>query len=154
MIKILLANKIGKILLNRIGLNGQSVLVVESLIKLDAHWQSSVNDAAETIDIVTPKSKESIMITDLIITSSKKVANSTLIIQFSDGVNTELLTEMEGETSPIEFSHAFSGGLKGWKDAVLQVVTDQALMNVTTLIGYVKISKTLTKTYSEWDVER
>ena len=154
MIKILLANKIGKILLNRIGLDGQSVLVVESLSKLNAKWQSVVNTGVETKSVVTPIPDESILLTDLIISSSKKVATSTITVQFSDGVNTEILMTTEGASAPIEFSHAFVGGLTGWKDAILQAVTDQAAMNVTTLIGYIKISEALTKTYDEWVAEK
>ena len=155
MIKTLLVNSCNsEALAVEKGFKGSCTLIAESLLKLNAHWRSAVNDAAETIDVVTPTPDESILLTDLIITSSKKVANSTVIVQFYDGTNTEILTEMEGETSPIEFSHSFSGGLRAWKDAILQVITDQAAMNVTTLIGYMKVSEKLTKTYAEWNAER
>lgn len=155
MIKVLLANPCNnEALAVKSGFDGKCTLIVESLLKLTAKWQSVVNTGVETKDVVTPVPDESILLTDLIVSSSKKVALSTITIQFSDGVNTEVLLTTEGSSSPIEFSHAFVGGLTGWKDAVLQAVTDQAAMNVTTLIGYVKISKALTKTYSEWDMER
>lgn len=136
------------------GFAGDCTLITESLVRLNAKWQSGINSAAETIDIVTPEADESIFITDLLLTSSKKVANSTIILQFYDGTNTEKIMEIEGASAPVEFSHAFAGGLRGWKDAILQVITDQALMYVVTLIGYVKVSKDLTKTYSEWSAER
>lgn len=136
------------------GFAGNCTLITESLIQLNAKWQSGINNAAETIDVVTPKLGESILITDLLLTSSKKVANSTIVLQFYDGTNTEKIMEIEGETAPVEFSHAFAGGLSGWKDAILQVITDQAAMYVVTLVGYIKVSKSLTKTYSEWDAER
>ena len=136
------------------GFTGECTLVVESRIRLDAKWKSGINNAAETIDIVTPKPNESIFITDLLITSSKKVANSTIVLQFYDGTNTEKIMEIEGETAPVEFSHAFAGGLPGWKDAILQVITDQAAMYVVTLVAYIKVSEDLTKTYSEWSADR
>ena len=155
MIKTLLASPYdGEALAVEEGLGGSYTLITESFLKLNAHWRSAVNDTAETINIVTPLPNESILLTDLIITSSRKVSTSTLIVQFCDGINTEILTEMEGATSPIEFSHSFSGGLRGWKDAILQVVTDQIAVNVTTLVGYVKIPARLTKTYNVWDSER
>jgi len=136
------------------GFTGDCTLIAESLTRLNAKWRSGINNAAETIDVVTPKPGESIFITDVLLTSSKKVANSTIILQFYDGTNTEKIMEIEGETAPVEFSHAFAGGLSGWKDAILQVITDQAAMYVVTLVGYIKVSESLTKTYSEWDTER
>lgn len=154
-IKVFLANSQSNQALDyEPGFTGECTLIAESLIRLNAKWQSGINNAAETIDVVTPDVDESIFITDLLITSSKKVANSTIILQFYDGTNTEKIMEIEGASAPIEFSHAFAGGLLGWKDAILQVITDQALMYVVTLIGYVKVSKDLTKTYSEWNADR
>lgn len=139
---------------NQPGFAGRCTLIAESLARLNAKWQSAINSAAETIDIVAPDVDESIFITDLLITSSKKVANSTIILQFYDGINTEQIMEIEGVSAPVEFSHAFAGGLRGWKDAILQVITDQAAMYVVTLVGYIKVSKDLTKTYNEWDADR
>lgn len=154
-IKVFLASsQSGQTLNYEPGFTGECTLVTESLTQLNAKWRSSINSAAETIDAVTPEADESIFITDVVLTSSKKVANSTIILQFYDGTNTEKIMEIEGESAPVEFSHAFAGGLSGWKDAILQVITDQAAMYVVTLVGYVKVSKNLTKTYSEWNAER
>lgn len=136
------------------GFAGKCTLVAESLTRLNAKWQSGINSAAETINIVSPDTNGSIFITDILLTSSKKVANSTIILQFYDGINTEAIMEIEGETAPVEFSHAFAGGLSGWKGAILQVITDQAAMYVVTLVGYIKVSEDLTKTYNEWNAER
>ena len=136
------------------GFTGKCTLIAESLARLDGKWQSGINNAAETIDVVSPDTNGSIFITDILVTSSKKVANSTIILQFYDGTNTEKIMEIEGETAPVEFSHAFAGGLSGWKSAILQVITDQAAMYVVTLVGYIKVSEDLTKTYNEWNAER
>ncbi len=144
----------GQLLDNRIGFDGKRTLVAESYCRLASRWKSGINNAAETVDIVTPKPSETIFITDLLLTSSKKVANSTIILQFYDGTNTEKIMEIEGETAPVEFSHAFAGGLSGWKDAILQVITDRAAMYVVTLVGYIRVSENLTKTYSEWSADR
>lgn len=154
-IKVYLINNQSGQALNCVpGFTGKCTLVTESQIRLKAKWQSGINTAAVTNNIVTPRVNESILITDLLITSSKKVALSTIILQFNDGTNTEKIMEIEGASAPVEFSHAFVGGLSGWKDAVLQVITDQAAMNVVTLVGYVRVSKKLTKSYSEWEADR
>ena len=139
---------------NKLGFEGECTLVTESLRCLNSRWQSGINDAAETIDVVTPAPEEALFITDLIISSSKKVANSTIILQFHDGTNTEKIMEIEGVSAPVEFSHAFAGGLSGWKDAILQVVTDQAAMYVVTLVAYIKISEDLAKAYEDWSADR
>lgn len=144
----------GQILDSQIGFNGNPTLLVEGLRGLSAKWYTGVNTGVETKALATPLSDTSILLTDLIITSTKKVALSTVVVQFSDGVNTKILMEIEAASAPVQFSHAFVGGLTGWKDAVLQIVTNQAAMNVTTMIGYVKISEALTKTYNEWDIGR
>jgi|LGOV01.1.fsa_nt_gb hypothetical protein len=136
------------------GFTGRCTLVAESLVRLDSKWQSGINNAAETVNVVTPDTNGSIFITDILVTSSKKVANSTIILQFYDGTNTEKIMEIEGVSAPVEFSHAFAGGLSGWKGAALQVITDQIAMYVVTLVGYIKVSKDLTKTYSEWNADR
>lgn len=144
----------GQVLDNQPGFTGDCTLIAESLARLDGKWQSGINNAAETINVVSPDTNGSIFITDILLTSSKKVANSTIILQFYDGTNTEAIMEIEGESAPVEFSHAFAGGLAGWKGAALQVITDQAAMYVVTLVGYIKVSKDLTKTYSEWNADR
>lgn len=154
-IKVFLANPQDNQTLDcRPGFTGVCTLVAESLARLNARWRSGINDAAETIDVVSPDTNGSIFITDLILTSSRKVANSTIILQFHDGTNTEKIMEIEGETAPVEFSHAFAGGLPGWKDAVLQVITDQAAMYVVTLVSYIMVSEDLTKTYNDWSEDR
>ena len=154
-IKVFLANpESSQILSCASGFAGECTLIAESLTRLAVRWKSGINNAAETVDIVAPKPGESIFITDLLLTSSRKVANSTIVLQFYDGTNTEKIMEIEGETAPVEFSHAFAGGLPGWKDAVLQVITDQAAMYVVTLVTYIRVSEKLTKTYSEWSANR
>jgi hypothetical protein len=139
---------------NQYGFTDQSTLITESLARLNSRWKSGVNDADETIDIVIPAPNESLFITDIMITSSKKIASSTIVLQFYDGTNTEAIMEIEGASAPVEFSHAFAGGLSGWKDAKLQVVTNQAAMYVVTLVCYVRVATKLTKTYAEWSADR
>jgi len=62
--------------------------------------------------------------------------------------------EIEAETAPVNFSHAFSGGFKGWKDADFQIVTLGAAIVVTVTVVYLHISETLTLEYTKWLAER
>jgi hypothetical protein len=154
MIRVAIIDSVtGQILDRQMGFSGKPTLITENLRGLNALWQTGISTGAVTNALITPLPNTSILLTDIIITSTKKVALSTIIVQFNDGSNTKLLMEIEAATAPVQFSHAFVGGVTGWKDAALQIVTNQAAMNVTVMIGYVKISKILTKTYDEWLIE-
>ncbi len=154
MFKFYLANKSGVPINAESGLDDNPALVTESLRVLECHWKSGINAAATTTTIVAANANESIMITDIIITSSKKVANSTVIVRLSDGTNTEIMMVVDRETAPVEFSHSFAGGVRGWKEADFQVVTNKAAMYVVTLVGYVHLSAGATMTYTQWDADR
>ena len=58
-----------------------------------------------------------------------------------------------GVTAAFQFSHAFTGGLKGWQDADFQIITNKAT-TVGVLLGYVHINSAQTKSYSVWDGDR
>ena len=62
--------------------------------------------------------------------------------------------EIEGATDAVNFSHSFRYGLWGWKDAILQVDTDAAAINVRTLVCYIKIPPERTLAYAAWDALR
>ena len=152
--KIILANVDGSPLDVWTGIKDGPVLVTEGLRTLDCHWQSGVNDAAETTTIVSTKPNQSLLLTDIIVTSSKKVASSTITLRFFDGTNTETLMVIEGAEAPVEFAHTFQGGVRGWKDADFQVVTNQAAMYSVTFVGYVHLSPDLTQSYTVWNKKR
>ncbi|MCK5607027.1 hypothetical protein KAR91_34405 [Candidatus Pacearchaeota archaeon] len=136
------------------GLSDYPVLVTESRKTLNAHWKTSVITTSTTTNVIEAIPNESIMLTDIVITSTKKIASSNVVVQFSDGTATETLMKLEAATAPVNFSHAFTGGIKGWKDANLQVVTDQNAMEVTVMIGYTHLSRKATLDYATWDAER
>lgn len=133
---------------------GNPALMTESFLKLSAKWKTIASTAVGTFDLVTPIHGRSLFITDLIVTSSKKVALSTVKVQFSDGIRMIPIVELEGASEPISFSHSFVGGLMGWINAGIQVVLDQPAMSITTLVGYVNIRESGTKSYNVWNAER
>jgi len=136
------------------GINGKPVIIAESLRTLSCHWAVVTNTGVETKTVITVKPRESIMITDLIITSSKKVTDATIIPLFDDGTNSIDLMTIEAGLAAVEFSHAFAGGIRGWKNADLKITTNKAALNVETMVAYVRISEILTLSYTEWDAER
>lgn len=135
------------------GLSDKPTLITESLKTTEAHWKSSAITTATTTTVVSVIPNESIMLTDLIIVLSKKVAGATVIVRFSDGTNTVNLFTLDAATAAFQFSHAFQGGIKGWKDANFQVVTDD-ITTLSVMVGYNPLPTKITKTYSEWNAER
>ena len=154
MLKQFLARFDGTPLLTALGLNDKPVLIVEGFRTIACHWSTGINDAAETTTVVEANPGESLLLTDIIVTSSKKVASSTITIRFSDGTNTENMMVIDGSEDVVEFNHSFLGGVRGWKDADLQVVTNQAAMYAITFVGYLHISPESTKSYGVWNAER
>ena len=135
------------------GIEDCPTLVSESMKTLAAHWKSSAITTATTTTVIKAIPNESILLTDILVVLSKKVALSTIIVRMSDGTNTEILFTLDSSVDSFHISHAFQGGLRGWKEADLQVITNQAT-TVSVLAGYVHIRKESTKTYSEWDSDR
>ena len=153
MLKFFLANKAGVPLCNQDGLTDCPTLVSESIRTLEAHWKSPAITTATTTTVVEARPNQSIMLTDLVVILSKKVAGATVIVRFSDGTNTEIMLTFDAATANFEFTHAFTGGLRGWKDADFQIVTNQAT-TLAVIVGYVHISTESTKAYDVWDAER
>jgi len=151
--KVFQADKSGDPVDIRVGLKDKPTLITEGLKTLDAHWRSSAITTAITTTVVEAIPNESILLTDLIIILSKKVAGGTIVVRFYDGTNTEVLFTLDAATDSFQFSHVFQGGLKGWKDADLQVVTDQAT-TVSVMVGYVHVSSKGTLNYAVWNAER
>ena len=135
------------------GLRDAPTPIVESAKTVSAHWKSVSPTTATTTVVAEPPPNESLLLTDLIVILSKKVASATIIIRFADGTNTENLFTFDAATDSFQFEHAFQGGMKAWKDAALQVVTDQAT-TVTVFAGYLYISPVGTDTYSVWNSKR
>ena len=151
--KFYVADKAGAPIDVRCGLDECQTLITEGLRTLAAHWKSPSITTATTTTVVEAKPNQSIMLTDLVVILSKKVAGATVIVRFSDGTNTEIMLTFDAATANFEFTHAFTGGLRGWKDADFQIVTNQAT-TLAVIVGYVHISTESTKAYDVWDAER
>lgn len=142
--------KTGKSLGIKQGLNGNLVLITESEKTLDGVWNSEEIADADSVDVAKPNTDGSLMIRDIVVTSAKKVANSTVEIRVTDDTNIKHLFSIEAATIALQFRHNFPDGLKLWKNAKIQIITDQAGMAVDALVSYVKIKKESTLTFDEW----
>lgn len=102
---------------------------------------------ASTTTITTPVNGGSIVLTDLVISAEKKNAG-TVIIRFTDGTNTINIFQGTLTDAPINLSVPFVGKWEGWRDARLEVVTNQNTV-ATIALGYYKVKTG--RNFTDWD---
>ena len=129
---------------------GGPVLVIMTPAQAHGHFQPATRTTLGTTIIVAPRPGRSLAITDILI-SGEKQAGSDVTVQFTDGVNTEIIVV----TDQVDASPTLPGNLtsyfRGWKDARVEMVTGGA-GDATVTIGYIHSREALT--YDEWDSER
>ena len=104
--------------------------------------------SATTTIVATASPGGSLLMTDLVV-SAKKVAGTTLIVEFDDGVNTEIISDPDSVNQSVNFSWTPFGRIQGWTDAAVKVVTTGANTVATVTVGYVKLPDSIS--FSEWN---
>jgi hypothetical protein len=140
----------GQALDTHLGVDGHTCLITESNFRLIGSFKTATYNN-ETATLVTPLIDGSIQLTDIIVTSEKKLLG-IVTVQFTDGVNTVIIMKAEAD-SPIQIAHGFQGHWHGWRDAYIQVIVSAAF-DVTVALGYVRVPKELTITYNAWNALR
>jgi len=131
----------------------EPVLVTTTHASRKGVFKAATNTNDETVIIATPSGNDAIVLTDLIV-SAKKVQSSTVTLQFTDGVNTEVLAVFDSGNNSVNLAISFQGHWEGWQAARLEVVTDTNLQVATTAVGYFYITEDSAQTYSVWDANR
>jgi len=103
--------------------------------------------------VATPVGDGSIVLTDLIVSFEKK-ASAEVTLQFNDGTNTELIWFGDMQDATISFGIAFAGRWRGWRSAYLEIVVAGAGLDGSLGVGYVKLDKANSLTYSDWNGRR
>jgi hypothetical protein len=111
-------------------------------------FKTATRSTAGTTTICSPAGDGSIVLTDLIASGQKKAG--TLIVQFYDGTNTEIVCTFYLTDAPLAFAIPFNGRWQGWQSAYLDMVTD-IVADVTVTVGYYKVSKENSLKYDEWN---
>lgn len=128
-------------------------LVVGTATEGSSHgfFKTATRSTVGTTVICSPDGNGSIVITDLICSGEKKAG--TFVVQFSDGVNTEVVATFYLTDAPLATSISFNGRFQGWQSAHLDLVTD-VVSDVTATVGYYKVSKENSLKYDDWDALR
>lgn len=103
--------------------------------------------------VATPAGDGSIVLSDMVISFEKKTG-AEVTIQFNDGTNTELIWFGDMQDAPINLAIAFAGKWQGWQCAYLEAVVAGAGLDGSVGIGYAKLDKSNSLTYSDWNKRR
>jgi hypothetical protein len=84
---------------------------------------------------------------------SQDKANSTITIRFYDGTNAQVLAAFNTVDAPLSIAMPFTGKIKGWQNAWVEMVTS-ANSNAYVTVGFYHSNSTHTLPYTEWLAER
>ena len=106
--------------------------------------------AAGTLTVATPKAGQALMVTDVVIGSSKTAA-SNVQLRFTDGPNTVRIIEIDSINSALAWSFSPRAPFRGWVDARIDLITTGNVTVVAT-VGYIKLESGIP--FAEWDALR
>lgn len=129
---------------------GQPTLLVMSPAQAHGQFKAATRTTAGTTVIVQPKAGGSVIVTDILV-SGEKQAGSDVTIQFTDGVNTEIMIVSDQVDATPTIAANLQSYFRGWRDARVELVTGGA-GDATVTIGYFHSPDS--QTFSEWDAER
>jgi hypothetical protein len=153
MLKVALADLAdGKVMFSEEASNGECVLVTEPFARVNSMFYSASRSTLGITTIVTPKLGASIVLTDLII-SYEKVASAALTLRFNDGTRSVDLASVTTTDAPANIAIPFSGRIKGWKDAWVEMETTKNGAAFV-MIGFYYVNASHTLAYTEWLAER
>ncbi len=131
-------------------LNAISLITIDTMKQHGVFKTTSITSATTTT-VATPKAGGSIIVTDLVV-SAKKVAGTTLAVEFNDGTDTEIIIDPDSVNQSVNFAWAPNGRIQGWRDASIKVVTTGANTVATVTVGYMHVSTSIK--YDEWTAVR
>ncbi len=132
--------------------SGGALLVTDSF-RVNGAFKAATRAAAGTTIIVSPDGGGSICLTDLIMTAEKRGGGGTVTLRFTDGTNTINIAVADVVDTSVNFAIAFAGRWQGWRDARLEMVTDETF-DATVSCGYVKVPSKESFSYNVWDAIR
>jgi len=126
------------------------MLVTTDFYEAHGTFQAVAIAAATTTVISTPDEGGAIAINSMLLSAEKSNGN-TVVVRFTDGVNTEVLFNQLLTNFDLNITLALPHGWRGWKNAGIEVVTSGTdTVNIT--LGYTKLN--VGEEFSTWDAKR
>jgi hypothetical protein len=152
MIKVeLIDGKTSKVLHTYEGIDGEPVLVTSTHAQHYGKFKAAQRTSAGTTVIVTPNGKDTLCLTDLILTTDK--VNGSVTIQFTDGVNTVIIVAANTADAPCNIAIPLQGNWTGWQGSRIEMVTVGSVL-ATVSLGYYKIPADKALPFAAWDALR
>ena len=126
------------------------ILISQTVGQALGVFRSISETTAGTFSIASILTGQSIVVTDILL-SSKKKASSSLTLRFSDGTNTVNIFSPDTVSGEVNFSASLAGLFSGWAGADLEIVTVADVV-FTATIGFYKF--TGGDDFSVWDAKR
>lgn len=129
----------------------EELLVTSEFARTFSVFKTVTLTGVATTIIASPRPGGSILVTDIVV-SAKKVASTTLIVEFDDGTNTEVILAPDTVNQSTNFAWSPAGRLQGWRDGALKVVTTGANTEARVTAVYVPLKGSLV--FDDWDALR
>lgn len=130
----------------------ETIYIITDYFRANGTFKSELILTPATTTITSPDPSGSLIITDIVI-SADKTNNTTLLVQFTDGVNTAVIISPDTTNQAVNFSWAPQGRIQGWKNARIDVITGGVgTPSVAVTVGYLKIPSGLE--FADWDALR
>lgn len=152
MIKASIASKDGHPLDYCKNWDGHDTLMVLDHPSRHGIFNAESRAGAGTSIIAQPEAGGSLLLTDLIVTSDK-VALASFSVQFTDDTETIVVMSANVNDAPCNVTIPLRGCWRAWEDARLELIS-VGNVAVTVAVGYMKIVKEMTSTFTEWDTLR
>ena len=129
----------------------EEVMIVEDYVTAFSTFKTVSPTTQGTTIIVTPRASGSIAVTDILLAVKRK-NTAVVTLQFSDGVNDEILYLADTSSAELYLAHAVKGRMQGWRNARLELVIATADVDVNCTIVYMKLPTALD--FADWDALR
>ena len=142
-----------KALLHVVKIGDQYNLVTEDYTRVTTQCTSASHSGVATTKIATPHPGTALIITDIVISAEKR-ANASVLVQFTDGVETAVIFDGIVTDGPINLHMGFAGRVRGWKDAYLEFTTDTISQLATVFAAWYFLAPDESLSFAEWEAER
>lgn len=130
--------------------SGHPLTINATYLQKEGLFKSVTRTSAGTSMIAEPTFGGSLMITDLLISTSKS-AKSSVSIVFTDGTNTINIFTGDSSSAPVSVFIPFAGRWQSWRGARLELIT-VGMVAVTAAVGYIKLKHGCP--FPEWESQR
>ena len=131
---------------------GEPLTINATYAQVHGLFKSVTRITEGTSMLAQPDAGGSLILTDLLISTSK-FALSSMSIVFTDGINTVNIFTGDSNNAPVSVFIPFAGRWQGWAGARLELIT-VGMVIATAAVGYLKVPHQQSLKFPEWNALR